>query len=264
MEPLNDADDPTPPEVIEEEPPTAIPRIIGILNIIFGGLLLLCAVWSGLNLALQSAMVPFMAGQQQQLQKAVEAERKAELQKLEERAKTSKNVQEKAELQKQQKALESQPPPQFPDLSKFMSNSRLRGFTLIDVTTAGLLNILLIVSGIGLIRYQQWGRLTALWVAAIKIVRLVALYSFYAVAVVPGMAQQFRAFFEELARAAPPGPNAPPVEQLGMLATAIAAAMVAYAILMVLFGSIYPIVVLALLTRPRVRDACAAARTASL
>jgi hypothetical protein len=29
------------------------------------------------------------------------------------------------------------------------------------------------------------------------------------VAVVPGFAEQFRAFFEEMARAAPPGPNGP-------------------------------------------------------
>jgi len=98
---------------------------------------------------------------------------------------------------------------------------------------------------------------TALWVAALKIVRLIALYSFYAVAVVPGLAEQFRAFFEEMARAAPPGPNGPAPQQLGMLATVVAVAMVVYAIFMILLGSVYPVVVLVLLTRPRVKAACA-------
>jgi hypothetical protein len=249
-----------PPEVTEARPATTIPRTLGILNIVFGVLLLFCALWSGASMAMQSAMIPAMARQQQQMQKTIEAERKAELDKLRDLEKASKNAQEKAELQRQQKILLSQPTPQLPDFSKLSTNPRTRVFALVDATTGLLLNILMIISGIGLLAWKEWARLTALGVAAVKLLRLVGLYTFFAVAVVPTISQQFRELFEEVAKTAPPDPNAPGPEQFAAMATAISVAMVGYAIFMILFGSIYPIVVLALLTRRRVKAACTSAR----
>jgi hypothetical protein len=241
-----------------EGPPTSIPRVIGIMNIIFAGLLLLCGLWQIVNVALQSTMAPMMAGQQAQAQKAMEQQRQAELRDLQQREKASKDPQEKAALQAQEKALQAQPVPNLPDMTQFMNNPRTKTFTLADAATGMLLNILLLVSGIGLLKYREWGRVTALWVAALKIVRLIALYSFFIVAIVPDAVQQFRRIFEEMAKAGPPGQKGPGPEQFATFATAMGIAMTVYGILMILIGSIYPLVVLILLTRPRVKAACAA------
>jgi ABC-type multidrug transport system fused ATPase/permease subunit len=260
MEPLASADPAISPPRPKEQPKTSIPTTIGILNIVVGSLLLLCVLCSSLNMMIQG---PMMGMQQQQFQQAMQAERQQMLLQLQEREKASNDEKEKAELRGKQKALEGQPLPKMPDFNKFTQDVQHQGFMIVDLVTGSVLNVLMLVSGIALCCYKEWGRVTAIWVAVLKIVLLVALYTFFALVVVPVMVKgfntMFQEMFEEMAKAAPPGrkmPTPPPGElaQLGMF---MGIAMTATAVAMIIFGSIYPIVVLILLTRPRVKAALA-------
>lgn len=239
------------------EPNTGVPKTIGILNIVFGVLLLLCGVCSGLNVVTQSAFGPMIAAQQKQIQQALEAERQAKLKKLQEQEEAAEDEQEKAKIQAQQKVVRAQPMPVAPDTSKFMTAPGVQGYMIADALSGIALNVLMIISGIGLLALKEWGRLVAVWVAAIKVIRLVAIYGYFALAVAPVMAQQFRAMFEEMAKAAPPGPKAPSPEELAQISTVMGATMTGTAIGMIVLGSIYPVVVLILLTRARVKAAFA-------
>jgi hypothetical protein len=49
------------------------------------------------------------------------------------------------------------------------------------------------------------GRKLALWVAGIKIFRLVTVYSFFLIFIVPLMADNMMEFFKEIEKSAPPG-----------------------------------------------------------
>jgi hypothetical protein len=250
---------PVPPQ---EQPKTSIPKVIGILNIIFGSLLMLCTICSGLNLMMQSTLAgPMMAMQQQQVQQAMQVERQQRIQELEEREKAAKDEKEKAELKAKQKAIQAQPAPKMPDFNRFLRDPTFQGFAIVDMASAFVLNILMVISGIALLRLKEWGRATAIWVAAVKIVRLVGLYTYEALVVVPVMVKGFNDMFQEMldemARAAPPGQRMPAAGEMAQLGTVMGVMMTASIIGMVIFGVIYPIIVLIALTRARVKAACA-------
>src|SRR5262245_14325049 len=248
------------PEPPAEESNPSAARTIGVLNIVFGSLLLLCVICSGLNLAMQSAMGPMFAGQQQQMQQAIEQEWKAKVNELEAQEKAAKDEKEKQELRARQQALRAQPQPKMPDFTKLTGDQHFLGYTIADVATGIILNVLLLISGIGLVRLKEWGRKMANWTAALKIVRLVALNSYFALVVVPvfvhGFTSIFQEMFEEMGKAGPPGQRMPGQAELTQMGTMIGVMMTVYAVALVIFGVIYPIVVLCVLTRPRVKAAC--------
>lgn len=237
------------------KPASTAPKTIGVLNIVFGSLMLLCGICTGLNLMAQSTMGPMMQVQQQQLQQAIEKDRQEQLQRLRDQENAAQDEQEKADLRAQQKALEMRPVPKMPDFTQWMRDSRILTYFAIDMGSGLFLNVLMIISGIGLLRLAEWGRVLALWVAGLKIVRLIALYSYYALVIVPVIVQQFtsmfREMFEEIARNAPPGQRIPQQAELNDMGTAMGAMMTGMAVVMILFGVIYPIVVLAILSRQR-------------
>src|SRR5262249_43401668 len=137
-----------------------------------------------------------------------------------------------------------------------------QGFYLVDVVTGMILNVLLLISGIGLVRLKEWGRVTGLWVAAIKIARLVVIYSINIVVIVPIMTKQFADMFEDIARAAPPGPRGAGAPAMTEVGPAMGTMMTAAAIGIMIVGSIYPAIVLWLLSRPGVKAACTNPRPA--
>ncbi len=266
MQPPDYDDDRPPPPYRDEPPRTSIPKTIGILNIVFGALLMLCSVCVGLNLAVQSSMGPALAGQQQQFQQMMEAERQKQLQDLKNREQAAKDEKEKADIQAQEKTLRAQPLPKMPDMSKLAETEGLRTYGIADVVSGLILNVLMIVSGIGLVAYKEWGRKLGLWVALLKIVRLIAVYGFFLLVVVPGLTRAFSSMFQEMAdqmaKAAPPGQPAPKAAELAQVGTTVGIVYAAFAVAMIVLGAIYPIIVLILLSRARVRAACAPAAPA--
>ncbi len=266
MQPPDPHDHDSYPSISERRPKTSIPKTIGALNIVFGSLLMLCAICSGLGLAMQSAMGPMMAAQQQQFQQMQEADRAQRLQELQNLEQAAQDEKEKAAIEAQQKALKAQPMPKMPDMAKFMQAAGFPGYIIADVVTGLLLNILLIVSGIGLLSFKEWGRRLGLWVAAAKIIRLVALYGYFILVVVPNLSQafmsMFKEMFDEMAKAAPPGQRVPGAAEMEQMGTAMGIFYTAFAVGMVILGVIYPIIVLSLLSRPRVKAACAPAALA--
>ena len=246
-----------------EPPKTSIPMTIGILNIIFSSVLLMCLFCSMMGLFLQGPMMAVQKMQQQQIEQAMKADRQKRLQQLQEDLeKAANNEKEKAELKARQKALEAQPVPKMPDMNKFTEAVQNKEFTIADVASGIFLNVLMLISGIAFCFYKEWGRQTAIWVAVLKIVRLIVLYTSFAVLVVPTMVTAFNAMFqemfEEMAKAAPPGQKmpVPPADQLEQVATLMGIGMTVTAVGIVIFGVIYPIIVLILLTRPRIKAAC--------
>src|SRR5262249_30704547 len=144
------------------------------------------------------------------------AERERKLQQLHEQEKASKDEKEKEELRDKQKALEKLPLPKMPDFTKFIRDAQFQWFMAADYVTASVLNILMVISGIALLGYKEWGRKTANWVAALKIIRLVAVYGFFALVLVPALVKDFNSmfqeFFDEMGKAAPGQKAAGPEE----------------------------------------------------
>ncbi|HWY87799.1 MAG TPA: hypothetical protein VNX28_13800 [Gemmataceae bacterium] len=263
--PFPDDNEPYPP-FLERRPRTGIPKTIGVLNIVFGSLLLLCGICFGLSLAMQLAMGPIFAGQQQQMQQIMEAGRRQQLQDLQDQEQAAQDEKEKAAIQARLKALQGQPIPKMPDMAKFTQDMGLQSYGIADVVTGLVLNILMVISGVGLVSVREWGRRLGLWVATLKIVRLIALYSIFILVVVPNITNafttMFREMFEEMAKVAQPGQHVPGPAEMGQMGQGLGIMYSAFAIGMIVLGVIYPVIMLILLSRPHVKAACAPAAIA--
>lgn len=136
-----------------------------------------------------------------------------------------------------------------------------------DFATGPVLNLLMLASGVGLTQLRIWARRMAIWVALLKIGRILALTFFFAVVIVP----QARRVMEVVARTelgteiiakanstltqASAGP--PPVvytpENFAMNMAAMAYIILVFGMILCL---IYPAISLLILTRPSVKAAC--------
>ncbi len=260
------ASDPYPP-LYHPRPRTGIPKTIGVLNILFGTLLLLCAFCFGIGLAMQTAMGPKMDGNNMQFQQMQEAERRRQLDELERREQAAANEEEKDKIRAELKAVKELPIVKMPDMSKFLQEPSFQAYGIADVGTGMFLNVLMIAAGIGLVSYRQWGRRLALWVAAMKIIRLIALTAVFVLIVVPNltraMTDMFHEIFKEMAKMPQQGQPIPGPAELAKMGSGFSVMYAASSIGMLVLGIIYPIVVLILLSQRRVRAACGGAVVAT-
>jgi hypothetical protein len=158
-------------------PQPQIPKTFGILNLIFGGLLLLY----GLGEAVVVVAMPYLMsmGQEslQQVQTQEKAKRQAEIAELKEREATAKTAAEKTKIAAERRARESLPEPDmtpiFTDVQELQGRARVIQWP--QIGSGLLLNALMIVSGAGLIGLKEWARKLVLGVAGFKVLRLVAL-----------------------------------------------------------------------------------------
>jgi hypothetical protein len=249
--PFDDADV-REPWVPRPQPNRGIPKTLGILNIVFGSGLLLCGACAGLYAAILPSMGTMMKAQNQQLRATVIAEQQADLKKLQAQEQATEDEEEKAALQAKQKKLKAMAPPPLPDTTKMFDVPGLQAYMLTDSITGIVFNVLLVVSGIGLLGFKEWGRTLALWTAGLKIVRLVAIYGcWFPLVLAPVFVQRFKEMFGEMAAA----PGGPPPAQMNQMLQTMGVVYSAYSIGFMLLGCIYPVLVAILLTRPRVKAA---------
>ena len=191
-------------------------------------------------------------------------ERQKRLDELTAQEASATSDEEKAELAAKRQKIENQPVVDL-DMADMMAayrDPKLIGYLVTDFVSGLGLNILLLASGIGLLAAKSWGRRLGVWVAALKIVRLVAVYGFVLIFVVPVFSAKMGDMMEKVMAQAqqrqqqnqPGAPAMPPMgKTVGMVYGMMMSAM---AVLMILFGSIYPAVMLWVLTRPKVKLAC--------
>ncbi|MFO0961125.1 MAG: hypothetical protein U0800_27410, partial [Isosphaeraceae bacterium] len=167
-------------------------------------------------------------------------------------------VQQRLELQVNQEIpLE---PPRFPMFG--MSSPRVAGTVGFEVFTGLFLYFLMIIAGIGLFRLRRWGRSMAIVVAMFKLAQVLGVGVLLAFSAAPALEEGVRVQMttwlrEEAERTAgesageepAPAPAMTP-EQMG---ESIRRLLLIHALGTVVFGSIYPIVTLAVLNQRSVR-----------
>jgi hypothetical protein len=244
------------------EPPTTAPRVIGTLNLVFSGLLLMCGACTGINFLVQAAMAPMVDGMQENAQEMMSAQakkaREEKLAELKEQAQAATTEEERAEIETQIEEQELEEPVKMPkmDMLAVYRDPQIIGYMWTDLISMVVLNVLLFASGLGLLAAKAWARKLAIWTAALKIVRLIAVYGFFIAVVVPIYARLMGKMMEDMANM-PRRPGAPAMPPMGQtVGTIYGVAMSVGAVLMILAGIVYPIIVLWVLTRPKVKAAC--------
>jgi hypothetical protein len=202
-------------------------------------------------------------GVQKQLEKQTESARKAEMAALDEEEKAAKTEEEKVQAAAHRREIEHRPKAPLAGMMDFnkttMTDPTFLAYSWTDVLSGLVLNVMLLVSGVGLLHWRPWARRLAVWTAALKLVRLVLVYSFFIIAIVPPYAQKLGKVAIEMlqlttqqtgGRAAPAFINA---DFYVRLYTVMYSGL---ALGIMVFGAIYPALLLWHMTRPRVIAAC--------
>lgn len=239
--------------------PSSAPRVLGALNIAFGGLLLLCGGATLVQALVAGPMTKAMVAQQQavvqQQQQAMEAAQKAQVEAqiahLRQRQLDAETEEERAAYEAEIQSIRNASStvvataPIAPTFAMPQQQPEMIAYSVSDAVSGLILNVLMVVSGIGLLQIRRWGRSLALWVAGLKIVRLIASQTAFVLVGIPAVLQQMQGMFSQM----PSGPNAEMDEFLPWMGVFY----MIYAVVMVIVGSIYPVVLLWLLNTRRAR-----------
>jgi hypothetical protein len=242
-------------------PSRQIPRTFGVLNIIFGAIMLLVGVGYGLFYFWAPTLTNQMKVQFEHLQAKQNADRESDIAKLKAEEAAAKTEAEKQAAKNARAALEITVTPDidFGDIAGWnvFTDRRLAVYYITEVATGILLNVLMIISGIGLVALAEWARKLALGVAWLKIVRWVGIVVATLVLIIPISSERMQAVFTKMqaqtqAKGGAAAPPIPTTEMAKMTAIFGGVSSIVGAVL----AAIYPALVIAFLTRPRARAAC--------
>jgi len=230
---------------------TTTPRVFGILNIIFS---LLGACIAGYALAMAIFMPMFNETMKQARQSAQETAA-TEIKALEEQVAAAATEEEKeelnAELVLERENLEVMS--ELEDATPFgaMADPQVRLYGLFNGSTGLFFNLLMFVSGVGLLYRKEWARKLAIWTAGFKIVRLIAMQAYNMLVIIPIQAKHMQAMFEQMDVGNAGAGSADMAGMQGMMYTA-------WAVVSLVVGCIYPVLTLWFLSRPGVKATCQA------
>ena len=246
-------------------PNPQIPRTFGIMNLVFGILLFLVgagyiAVWLVVPGFQKQMMVQI---EEQQAKSKTERDAKvAELKAKEEAAKTNE---EKDTLKDERESVEQNVEPDLSGMNEIMnwnvfSDIRLAIYSFSEVIAGMILNVLMAISGVGLLGLAEWGRRLAISVSWLKIVRWVAMIVVTLVLILPITVQKVQKMTDSIqaqvqAQAKAGGRPAPamPMMYFSMIMSIAGAVAMVFS---ALIASIYPALSIWYLTRPPARAAC--------
>lgn len=235
-------------------------KLVGTLNIVFASLLLLYILFQLAMLFFTPVIMEMSIGMVKQAQTKVEQQRKDEETELKKEAAAAKTAEEKKQVEERLSTLEKTPTVTMPDMSKvtdMMKNPVIRANQWGDMISGLVLNVAMLVSGIGLVQLKEWGRQLALWTFGLKIVRLGVLATVMIIFIIPITAKMSSDMMAGMVQSGAGGPQA---VMMGNMAKFQAAFGTAQAVLGFVFGSIWPVIGIVLLSRAGTRVACQASK----
>lgn len=238
-----------------------IPKTIGILNILFASVLLLCDGCVGASWLFLPITKELMKAQQANLEAGLKAELSVKSTSYDAEEKAAATPQEKAAVKARRAETEARLKSQiavqssFDDMTAVMTEPRIAGYFVGHVLSGIILNLAMLAVGIGLIRLRHWGRIGSNWVYSLKLGRLLMLCFLQSMILIPAwtiaMLETLRK--AEDARAAGTGGAGISADQAGIMIGNLYTLM---SIVYLFIGAIYPITGLILLNRSAARAAC--------
>jgi hypothetical protein len=248
-------------------PNPRIPRNLGLMNLIFGGILLLFGAGQA---ALTYYGPKWFEGFEDQIQeqfKAQNAEREAKIAELTEKLKAAKTEDEKKDFETQLVSLQKKPqldPKLFEEAKGLQTDSRIVAYTYTEMATGVILNILMIVSGVGLLMLAEWARRLAVAVAWLKILRWVTIVGATAFVILPITTAKMQPMLQRMQVQVGGGPGGGGGTSVALMATQMQFVVgIVTTVASAVIAAIYPVFLIWFLTRPNARAACLAATMAS-
>jgi hypothetical protein len=232
------------------------PRLLGIFSVVFASELLIAGICMGGYVSIMPMFSRMMDATTTQLEAQGKTRKAAELAALAEKEKAAKTDEQKIEIAAERKAIEARPLSPMAgamDVNKVtMGDPAFIGYSWADVVSGIVLNVLLLASGIGLLSWRPWARTLGVWTAFLKIVRLVVVYGYFVIVIVPPYCERLGKVVEEMMTSQ----GTPAPVGGGFFVKMYTVMYTGMGLGMMLIGAIYPAILLWLLTRPAVKSAC--------
>jgi hypothetical protein len=240
-------------------PNVRIPKVLGILNILFAANILVYGLCFGAYAMFLPGIMKASSSMQKAAVKAYEDGQKADLEKLDADEKAAQTEEEKAAIVERRIEIRSRPKPNFgvndPTELGF-DDPRLAFHLWIDLLSSLVVNVMMLFAGIALVNRKRSGITLGIWTAGLKILRLIVVYGAFAIVIVPNIARNMGKVVLQAMNAQATGRPMPPNVDLDFFVRTYSIMLTAFAVGMIIFGSIYPIVTLWLLNKPGARAAC--------
>jgi hypothetical protein len=248
-------------------PKPGIPKTLGILNVIFGVLLVLMGFCTIAGLAAAPVLFQGIEKVAKETQAKQQAQAKANEKAIDDQIAAAKTDEEKKALEQQKANLPPQiniNPMDMSAATEVMADPTIKAVNFGGAISGLACHVLLLISGIGLIRLTPWGRTLGLWWGGLMIVQVLALLAATIFVVVPANKPHIdkqMANLEAQVKAQGGGSAEAATLQMTKVMASLAVPM---AIGQALAGMIYPVVLLILLQNPGARAACLAKKPESL
>lgn len=224
--------------------PTAV-TVVAIGNIVFA---LLCNciyfTWVATPVVMEIQKSVF-----QQIGQQFEAERKKEIARLLQKRQVAKTQQEKREIDAQIAAIKAA---KVPDIGKALTTPQTKAFYY-GVGVFGLvLNLLFLVSGIGLLAMASWAYKLAIVASALRILEQMFSAAYHTFVIAPATGQIVQGWLDLMRKMTPP--SSPPPPALDMITAVQVWSAIGSFYSLALYCA-WPITVLVILFLPHVREA---------
>ncbi|MEX0936983.1 MAG: hypothetical protein WDZ59_03925 [Pirellulales bacterium] len=227
-------------------------KVLGTLNIVFACVLLLCIGCYAIQIFSQAAMAPLMNEQFAEMNAQIERDRARRIEGFREQEESAETPEEAERIRQQREQFERMPTPDFSKMMEMwqIKDPRVLGFFATEAGGGALLNVLMLVSGIGLVTLRPWGRTLAVWIAGLKVARLILSCMFVIFIVAPLMAESFGDMIVEMMPA-----DEVAEHELNAMVRVYTWMISGSWIFIAVLGSVYPLVLLAMLNRRDVKAA---------
>ncbi len=231
-----------------------IPKTLGILNIIFGFILLmfgLCGVVANLSL-------PAIQEFTKTAQAKFDAEIARQDKELEAKEKAATDPAVRDQFRADREKLKSAPRPQMEQMNfDSMKDPTVRAFTWFNMLGSMLIYVAMIVTGFGLVGLHEWARVAAIRLAAIGLIFTWVGTGASIALVMPEQAKANQKRIASLEAAEKDGKGNPNSAMELQMLRIMGDLMPAFAIGGAIVGSVYPIISLLLLRTLGAKEACA-------
>jgi hypothetical protein len=243
-------------------PNPQIPRTFGLMNTIFGSLLLLLAVGFAVYYFVSPSISRYFQVEMRKQQELRKSDRDSKLAELKRREAAAKTEEEKQAVKDERTILERDIEPDLSEMEDLMgwnifSDLRVAVFYFAEVGAAILLNLLMIISGVGLMALAEWARRLAIGVAWLKIVRWVAMTVVTLVLLVPMTLEKTQKAFKQMETQVQAKSGGRPMPMgTAAIGRMMAIASAAFTVFEAVVASVYPALSIWFLSRPPARAAC--------
>jgi predicted Holliday junction resolvase-like endonuclease len=240
-------------------PNPQVPRTFGILNIIFGILILLFGIYLVVMIFVGPQLQNAMMSQMKEQEAATKVEKKAKLAALKKKEDAAKTKEEKEAIEDEREAVERSTSPMISaivgEAMGVANDPRIVIYGIVETIGGIVLNVLMIASGIGLLRMAEWGRRLALGVAWLKMLRWLTIVVFTLVVVVPITTEMTQKVMQEVEKQAKAKSGTGSPIPMATFAQFAAIASAVTTVMSAIVAIIYPVLSLIFLTRPATRAA---------